>query len=71
MSNACEQYLRTAQYILSNRTFVMGSSLYGADTHLLHGVLYAVAECQQHFPHMVRTRRPWQRWTAEASCIYA
>lgn len=50
---------------------ILDPLLYGQDTHLLHGPLYAVAECQQHFPGLVRTRRPWRRWTDESSCIYA
>ena len=71
VQQACSKYLRTAQYILSNRTMVLDPGLYGGDTHLLHGPMYAVAECQQHFPQLVRTRRPWKRWTNNASCIYA
>ena len=71
IEGACRKYLRTAAFILNNRTQVLDPTLYGQDTHLLHGVLYAVAECQQHFAHLVRTRRPWRRWTDPASCIYA
>lgn len=71
VEGACRKYLRTASFLLNNRTQVLDPTLYGQDTHLLHGVLYAVAECQQHFPQLVRTRRPWRRWTDAASCIYA
>lgn len=71
VEGACRKYLRTAAFLLNNRTQVLDPTLYGQDTHLLHGVLYAVAECQQHFPQLVRTRRPWRRWTDTASCIYA
>ena len=68
---ACQRYLRTAEFMLNNASFVLDVKKYGGDTHLLHGPMYAVAECQQHFPHMVETRRPWRRWTSNASCIYA
>jgi len=68
---ACAKYLRTAEYILNNSTMILDAKLYGGDTHLLHGPMYAVAECQQHFPATVKTRRPWKRWTNSASCIYA
>ncbi len=71
VEDACRLFLRTAEFLLGNATLVLGESLYGQDTHLLHGVMYAVAECQQHFPELVRTRRPWRRWTDPASCIYA
>jgi hypothetical protein len=71
VKRACSQYLRTAAYVLNNASFVLQKALYAKDTHLMHGPMYAVAECQQHFPELVRTRRPWQRWTAPASCIYA
>ena len=71
MEAACDKYLRTAHYILTNSSLVLGTALYGRDTHLLHGVLYAVAECQQHFPELVVTRRKWGRWTDGSSCIYA
>lgn len=71
VEGACRKYLRTAEYLLGNRTQMLDAKFYGQDTHLLHGVLYAVAECQQHFPQLVHTRRPWRRWTDSASCIYA
>ena len=68
---ACAAYLRTAAFVLNNASFVLEEKLYAQDTHLLHGPMYAVAECQRHFPELVRTRRPWGRWTDSASCIYA
>ena len=71
MRAACSLYLRTAEYLLNNASLVLNETLYARDTHLLHGPMYAVAECQTHFPDLVRTRRPWQRWTDPASCIYA
>ena len=71
VKGACCQYLRTAAYILNNASFVLNDNTYAHDTHLMHGPMYAVAECQQHFPSLVNTRRPWQRWTDHASCIYA
>eukprot|EP00747_Dinoflagellata_sp_TGD_P224205 gnl/TRDRNA2_/TRDRNA2_96396_c2_seq1.p1 gnl/TRDRNA2_/TRDRNA2_96396_c2~~gnl/TRDRNA2_/TRDRNA2_96396_c2_seq1.p1 ORF type:complete len:178 (+),score=11.24 gnl/TRDRNA2_/TRDRNA2_96396_c2_seq1:26-535(+) len=71
VKKACLLYLRTAHFLLTNRTKVLSPDIYGQSTHLLHGPLYAVAECQQHFPQLVKTVRPWRRWTDEASCIYA
>ena len=42
--------------------------------HLMHGALYAVAECQMWFPDLVRTVRPWRRAkgdVSDVSCAYA
>ena len=34
---------------------------YSNNSHLLHGALFAIAECQIHFPHLIHTERPWKR----------
>merc|ERR1712166_1289879 len=60
VKQACKAYLRTAEFLLNNSTFVLGRTKYAGDTHLLHGPMYAVAECQQHFPELVKTIRPWR-----------
>ena len=69
VKNACSAYVRTAHYLLTDEERILGA--YGANTHVLHGVLYAVAECQLHFPDLVHTRRKWKRWASSESCIYA
>jgi len=69
VEQACRDYLQVAEFLLNNETFVLDK--YAKNTHVLHGPMYAVAECQLHFPDLVATRRPWRRWTDASSCIYA
>ena len=78
---ACEKYLRTAAAMLNNASIVLGNGGggeanrgYAQNSHLMHGALYAVAECQMWFPDLVRTVRPWRRAkgdVSDVSCAYA
>mmetsp|Transcript_78538 Transcript_78538/g.254413 ORF Transcript_78538/g.254413 Transcript_78538/m.254413 type:complete len:312 (-) Transcript_78538:134-1069(-) len=66
----CRAYLRTASYFLNDEEWVLGDYVKLEGTHLLHGPLFAVAECQQHFPELsIRTRRTWRR--NPGACTYA
>lgn len=65
---ACRRFLRWTVAHLNNETYVL--TAYAEHTHLLHGPIFAVAECQQAFPELgIRTLRPWRR--SRDACIYA
>merc|ERR1719277_736939 len=58
----CRRYLQAATHFLNDEAWIFGSYLTLAGTHLLHGPLFAVAECQQHFPELaIHTRWTWRR----------
>lgn len=75
--SACARYLRTVVAELTNASLVLGMApgSYGSNSHLLHGPLYAIAECQAWFPDLVKTTRPWRRARGDAlrrvTCAYA
>lgn len=64
----CHKYLAWATKHLNDRSYIL--TAYTANTHLLHGPLFAIAECQHAFPDLnITTVRPWQR--SRDACIYA
>jgi hypothetical protein len=68
VQNLCKKYLSWAVEHLNSADVVLGT--YVQHTHLLHGPLFAIAECQRAFPELnIITTRPWQR--SDDACIYA
>ena len=57
---ACTLYVSTAHKQLSNPYNLLHGG-WSENSHLLHGALFAVAECQNWFPGLVVTARPWRR----------
>lgn len=58
---ACDGYLAVAASVLNNETAVLGpGAALSTDTHVLPGVVSAVAECGRAFPHLVHTLREWR-----------
>lgn len=72
VEEACRRYVKTAHEQLTDPKNVLGG--WSKNSHLMHGALFAVAECQTWFPALVKTTRPWQRASgglSERSCMYA
>lgn len=75
---ACALYVKTAHAQLSDPYNVLQGG-WSENSHLIHGALFAVAECAAWFPGMVKTVRPWRRAGLGAaaadvnnkSCFYA
>ena len=66
---ACRRYLREAARFLNDPHTIL-ETIYGRNTHYLHGPLFAVAECAEAFPELqVHTLRKWRR--KQTACIYA
>jgi len=66
----CRRYMTTAAMILNDEEQILGVYTFQEGTHILHGVLFSVAECQVNFPELlIRTRRLWRR--RPDACIYA
>lgn len=66
IKSACQSFLKTTHALLTNKSVVLGRD-YSRNSHLLHGALYGVAECERHFPGSIRTSRPRP---SLAGCIY-
>ena len=72
VKQACSRYVKTAHAQLSDPANVLGG--WAKNSHLMHGALFAVAECGLWFPDLTKTIRPWQRARMHLnnrSCMYA
>ena len=64
---ACALFLKSAAQEMNRKDWVL--SKFGGDSHGLMSMVGAVGECQQHFPELVTTLRPWQSVMDKAAFI--
>eukprot|EP00041_Stephanoeca_diplocostata_P005893 m.70808 g.70808 ORF g.70808 m.70808 type:complete len:401 (-) comp16059_c0_seq8:1282-2484(-) len=55
---ACDRLMKLVTGVLNDESKVLGPSV-SSQSHALPALVAAVAECQKHFPDMVKTTRPW------------
>ncbi len=65
IKEAVKKYLDTAEQMFNDRNFVYENY---DNTHELTGALAAIAECQNFYPDMVKTVKPWTQ-TLDRACF--
>ena len=65
----CAAFVRAAAGQLTRDDAIIGPAApYGANAHMLAGLVTPVAECARHFPELVVTRAPWAD-TVDVGCF--
>jgi len=65
----CAAFVRAAAAQLTRDAAIIGpASPFGANAHMLAGLVTPVAECARHFPDLVVTRAPWAD-TVDVGCF--